>query len=134
MLEKILIPTLIFLVSSLLLIGMRGVAFKLFSRWAERTKTKADDIAVKSLRGPSIFWAIALGLALAVQLSEIPRASLQVINQAIYIILIFSFTLAAANLAGRMLRNFIEQSKLPLPATGLAYALLKGIIICIGIL
>lgn len=134
MLEKFLMPTVIFLVASALLIGLRGIAFRLFTRWAEKTMTKADDIAVNSLRGPSIFWAIALGIVLAVQVSDIPRASVQTVNKVIYIILIFSITLAAANLAGSMLRNFIEQSRLPLPATGLAYALLKGIIITIGIL
>ena len=43
-------------------------------------------------------------------------------------------TFAVANLLGRIFQSYIRQSNLPLPTTGLAYGLLKGIIIAIGIL
>jgi small-conductance mechanosensitive channel len=134
MLEKLLIPAGIFLLSAALLTALRAIAFRLLARWAERTTTKADDIIVSSLRGPSLFWAIALALALAVQFSEIPRTTLDSINKIVYVILIFSVTLAAANLSGRIFKSFIQQSNLPLPTTGLAYGLVKGIIMLLGLL
>jgi len=47
---------------------------------------------------------------------------------------IFSITIASANLAGKVFRNYIQKSSLPIPTTGLAYGILKGTILIIGLL
>jgi small-conductance mechanosensitive channel len=132
--EKIIMPVGIFLLGTGLLLAVRGIALRSFSRWAERTETKMDDIVLASLRGPSIFWAAALGIYLAVQFIDFPQSSIKLIDKVVSIILIFSVTLAAANLSGRIFKSFIRQSGLPLPTTGLAYGLLKGVILALGLL
>jgi small-conductance mechanosensitive channel len=47
---------------------------------------------------------------------------------------ILSITIAAANLSGKIFRNYIQKSNLPIPTTGLAYGILKGSILIIGFL
>ena len=49
-------------------------------------------------------------------------------------IVIFSTTIAAANLSGNVFRNYVQRSNLPIPSTGLAYGMLKGSIITVGML
>jgi len=103
-------------------------------RWAEKTEAKVDDLIIKAFKTPSIYWCIAIGLYIGVALSELPERYVFHLSKVIYIIVIFSITIAAANLAGRMFRNYVQTSNLPVPTTGLAYGMLKGTILIIGFL
>lgn len=132
--EKMMIPAVIALISAGLLLIVRSIAFKILRKWADRTETKIDDIIIKSLRIPSIYWSIAIGLYIGVAVSEFPVRHVIYISKAINIIVIFSITIAVANLAGRIFRNYIQKSNLPIPTTGLAYGILKGTILVIGFL
>lgn len=132
--EKMMIPAVIALISAGLLLIVRSIAFKILRKWADRTETKIDDIIIKSLRIPSIYWCIAIGLYIGVAVSEFPVRHVIYISKAIHIIVIFSITIAVANLAGKIFRNYIQKSNLPIPTTGLAYGILKGIILVIGFL
>ncbi|GAB4420688.1 MAG: mechanosensitive ion channel family protein [Thermodesulfovibrionales bacterium] len=133
-LKKILIPALIAIASSSALFIMRGIAFSLLHRWAERTETKIDDIIIKSFKVPSIYWCIAIGLYIGLAFSELPERYVFYFSKAIHIIVIFSITIATANLSGKIFRNYIQKSELPIPTTGLAYGILKGTILVIGFL
>ncbi len=132
--EKMMIPAVIALISAGLLLIVRSIAFKILRKWADRTETKIDDIIIKSLRIPSIYWSIAIGLYIGVAVSEFPVRHVIYISKAIHIIVIFSITIAVANLAGKIFRNYIQKSNLPIPTTGLAYGILKGTILVIGFL
>ncbi len=132
--EKMMIPAVIALISAGLLLIVRSIAFKILRKWADMTETKIDDIIIKSLRVPSIYWCIAIGLYIGVAVSEFPVRHVIYISKAIHIIVIFSITIAVANLAGKIFRNYIQKSNLPIPTTGLAYGILKGIILVIGFL
>jgi small-conductance mechanosensitive channel len=133
-LEKILIPLLIALIATSVLLIIRGIAFRLFHRWAEKTETKIDDIIIGSLKTPSIWWCLASGLYIGVDLSELPQRYAFYFGKAIYVLMILSVTVAAAKLAGKVFRNYIQKSSLPIPTTGLAYGMLNGTIIIIGFL
>jgi small-conductance mechanosensitive channel len=122
------------LVFSAVLLIIRAIAFKALHRWADRTETKIDDMVVSSLRSPSIFWAVALGLYLGLAFSDLPERYVFYISRIIHVILILSVTIAASNLSGRIFKGYIKQANLPLPTTGLAYGMLKAVIIMIGIL
>lgn len=134
MIEKLIIPAGSALVGIGVLLAVRSIAFRLVSRWARKTVTTVDDAIMASIKGPSIFWAIALGIYIGILFSGIPERHVQSLSRIIHVILIFSVTLAAANLSGRVFKGFIQQSNLPLPTTGLAYALVKGLIIILGLL
>lgn len=133
-LKQFFIPLIVAAVTFLVLIILRAIAFKLLHRWAEKTHTKLDDIIIASLKLPSFFWCVAISLYLGIGVSTLPEKYLFYITRAIYIILVFSITLVAANLSGKIFRNYIQASNLPVPTTGLFYGLLKGVILILGFL
>lgn len=132
--NKLLVPFLIAAASVFGLLIMRGVAFRLLHKWASKTDTKIDDIVIKALKIPSTYWCIAIGLYIGIAVSELPVRYVFYISKTIHLILILSITIAVANLAGKIFRNYIQTSALPIPTTGLAYGILKGVIFIIGFL
>ncbi|GAB4436824.1 MAG: mechanosensitive ion channel family protein [bacterium] len=116
------------------LLVVRAIAFKLLHRWADRTHTKFDDMIIHSVKLPSLFWCIAISLYVGIGVSDLPEKYVFYITKAIYVVLIFSVTIASANLSGRIFRNYLQISNLPIPTTGLFYGILKGAILVIGIL
>ncbi|GAB4546733.1 MAG: mechanosensitive ion channel family protein [Thermodesulfovibrionia bacterium] len=132
--KGILIPISVAVVSTSILLVIRGIAFRLLHKWAERTETKIDDIIVKSFRVPSLYWCLAIGVYIGVVLSQLPARYVLYLSRVIHIIVIFSITIATANLSGKLFRNYIQKSELPIPTTGLAYGILKGTILVIGFL
>ncbi len=133
-LKDIVIPAATATVSALILFVIRGLAFRLLHKWAERTETKIDDIVIKSFKIPSVYWCIAIGLYIGVAVSELPERYIFYFSKAIHVIVILSITIATANLSGKIFRNYIQKSELPIPTTGLAYGILKGTILIIGFL
>jgi small-conductance mechanosensitive channel len=83
---------------------------------------------------PSLYWILALGLYAGLLLSDLPEKYLFFFSKAIHIIIILSITLAVANLTGKIFRNYIQKSNLPVPTTGLAYGIMKVSILVIGFL
>jgi small-conductance mechanosensitive channel len=127
-------PLLIAVSVMTVLLILRGILFRIAHRWAEKSPTKFDDILIASLKTPSLFWSVALGLYFGLSLSELPEKYIRPLETTIYVILIISVTIAASNLSGKILRNCLFQTDLPLPTTGLAYGVMKGVIIATGIL
>jgi len=68
--EKMAVLVSLVLVCSAVLLVIRMVLFRLLLVWARRTETKIDDIVVSSIRFPSVFWAVALGASIGIDLSE----------------------------------------------------------------
>jgi len=130
----VLIPLAWALISVFALFIVRSISFKLLHRWAEKTETKLDDTIIKALKMPSIYWCIAIGLYIGIAISDISEKYVFYLTKIIHIIVIFSITIASANLAGKLFRNYIQKSSLPIPTTGLAYGILKGTILIIGLL
>jgi small-conductance mechanosensitive channel len=128
------IPVATALISASLLFLARSIAFRLLHRWAERTETRFDDIIIKSLKVPSVFWCIAIGLYIGVAVSDLPEKYIFYFSRAIHVIVILSITIAVANLSGKIFKNYIQKSELPIPTTGLAYGILKGTVLVIGFL
>ncbi|MBM4386116.1 MAG: mechanosensitive ion channel family protein [Deltaproteobacteria bacterium] len=133
-LNKFLTPAAVAVVAAASLFVLRIAAFRILHGWAEKTETGVDDIIIKSLRTPSIYWCAAIGLYLGVEVSEIAGKYSIHITKTIHIIMILSITFAAANLLGNLLKYQIRKSALSLPSTGLAYGVLKGTIVMIGFL
>lgn len=131
---KILIPAIVTLTAMSALLISRGIAFSLLHRWVGKTETRVDDIIIKALKTPSIYWCIAIGLYIGVAVSELPERYVFYLSKVIHVIIILSITIATANLAGKIFRDYIQSSNLPIPTTGLAYGILKGTILVIGFL
>jgi small-conductance mechanosensitive channel len=131
---KFIIPVATALGCMLILLIIRFVLFRILRAWAEKTTSKLDDIIINSTKNPSILFAAALGLHIGLSFSEIPDKHMVYIGRILHVLIILSVTVAGATLAGRLFRNYVQQSNIPIPTTGLAYGILKGTIFVIGFL
>lgn len=129
---RIVLPLLVAGSTLLITLTVRSVLLRIARRWAARTGTTMDDIVVMSLRTPSLFWCLALAIYFGVAFSDIPGRYTEHLTTTIYVILILSVTLAAANLSGKLIRDYLATTDLPLPSTGLAYGVMKGGILLTG--
>jgi small-conductance mechanosensitive channel len=131
-LEKFFVPGITCAGITSALFIVRTLAFRFLRHWAERTETKIDDIIVTSLKTPSVYWCLAVGIYAGLAVSDLSQRYISSFSKIIHVIIIFSITIALANLAGKIFKNYIQRSNLPLPTTGLAYGMLKTTIILIG--
>jgi len=134
LIQKVLIPFSIAIISTLVLLVIRKIAFNVLQKWAEKTDTRVDDIIILVIKTPSIYWCIAIGLYIGLAVSEVPDRYILYINKTIYIIIILSITFATAKLSGDIFAYFIKKADLPIPTTGLANGIVKGMIVIVGIL
>ena len=132
--SRFFMPAAIGLTTMAAFLVVRAVLFRVLHRWASRTESQADDIILYAVKGPSLFWAVAIGLHLGVDFSGIPEKQILYLTRLIHVLVIFSITVAVANLSGGVFKEYIRESSLPLPTTGLAYGIMKGLIYAIGIL
>jgi small-conductance mechanosensitive channel len=109
----------------------RRLLLSLFRRWAAKTETALDDALLNVIRGPSIFWTIALGLYVGIGTSVLPSRMIQVAFLGLHALVILSFTFVAANVASHALRYAAQRAELPL--TGLAQGVVKGVVITLGV-
>src|SRR3972149_7575732 len=124
--KQILIPAVVALITSSVLFALRGVTFRLLHKWAGKTEAKIDEIIISTFKTPSLYWCIAIGLYSGVALSELSERYVFYFSKIIHVIVIFSITIAGANLSGKLFKNYVQKSNLPIPPTGLAYGILKG--------
>jgi small-conductance mechanosensitive channel len=110
----------------------RRILLALLRRWAAKTETALDDIFLSVIRGPSISWAIALGLYVGIGTSVLPTRVIQVSFSILHALVILSFTFVAANIASHALRYAAERAELPV--AGLTQVVVKGVIITLGVL
>ncbi|MEW6203168.1 MAG: mechanosensitive ion channel domain-containing protein, partial [bacterium] len=133
-LKEIWIPVVSALALSSALLVVRHITFRLFNKWAKKTETRIDDAVLKALYAPSIYWCVAVGIYLGVAISELPERHIYYLGKTINVIVLFSITVALANLAGMIFKDYIHKSGLPILTTGITYGILKGTIYIIGLL
>lgn len=132
--KQIGMPFIIVLASTAFLLIFRAIAFHLLRTWAKRTATKLDDIVIASFKNPSLLLAVAIGVHVGLYFSGIPEKHIEYIGKILRVIIILSVTVASSTLAGMLFRNYIQKSNIPIPATGLAYGILRSSIVVIGVL
>jgi small-conductance mechanosensitive channel len=69
-----------------------------------------------------------------VAFSKVPDKYINYINKVIYVALILSVTIVFTSLSSKIFKYYVSRAKNPIPATGLATATIKGIILVTGIL
>jgi small-conductance mechanosensitive channel len=79
---------------------VRSILFRIIRAWGAGTESNVDVLIARSMRGPVVLWSIILGLHLATQNSEIPKAYLQYIPRTLAVLWILSLTMAMSRLAG----------------------------------
>src|SRR5512135_3025441 len=131
---EFIVPAATALACTLALMLLRFVTFRILHAWARKTTTQLDDIIIDATKNPSLLLAVAIGINIGLSFSAIPERHMEYIGKILHVIIILSVTLASATLAGRMFRNYVQKSNIPIPTTGLAYGMLKGTIFVIGFL
>ena len=131
-LRGLFVPAVIAAASIFVLLLVRAAAFRGIQRWGSRRENRLDDVISVVFRTPSVYWCVAVGLYLGIALSELPEKYLFYLSRGIYVILILSITIATANLASRIFRDYLRRSSLSVPATGLAFGIIYGSIMIIG--
>ncbi len=117
-----------------LLLLLRSLLFHFFHRWAEKTHSRLDDLVIKVVQVPSILWCLIIGLYLGLNVSDYSGKYFSYISLAIHILLVFSITMAASSLTGKLLRYYVERSEVAIPTTGLVTGLLRGIVWAVGLI
>lgn len=133
-LQNFFIPTIIALGIIAALFICRGIVIHMLRKWETGHAGHANATILQSLKMPSIFWCVAIGLYVALELSELPRKYIIIVDRTIYILIIFSVTIAIANLAVKALENYTQRSDLNIPATGIILGVFKATIIIAGFL
>ncbi len=133
-LKNLLIPSIVTFVSVVVLLAIRSIVLGLIRKRSAVTGKKIDDIVINAFRVPSVYWCIAIGLHIGIAVSELPQRYVFYISKTIHVLVIFSITIATANLADRGFKNYVAQSNLSIPTTGLAFGMLRGTVLAIGFL
>lgn len=131
---ELIVPLLTFAVIVSLLFLIRHILFRFLHKWSKTTETELDNIIIASIKIPSIYWILAIGLYVSIGISELPDKYSLYLTKAIYILVILSITITAANLAGKITGYYIQSTDVSIPTTGLTYGLIKGIILLVGFL
>jgi len=127
-------PALISVVAMAILFSVRGIVLRLAQRWVDKTRTRLDDMVIGSVKVPSLYWCVAIGLYFGLIFSELPEKYVTHLSTLIHVIIIISVTITLANLSGRLFKNYLQSSELLIPSSGLAYGVLKGTILVLGFL
>jgi small-conductance mechanosensitive channel len=123
-----------FIVITAVLLLARRFAFTAFSHWAGKTETRADDFIIDSVRNPSIFWVFAISIYITIATSDLPPGFVNYGLKALYILITISITLAAANVASRLVQGAIERSSAGGAVTGLSRTVIRVVILALGFL
>ncbi len=133
-LKVFIIPSAVTIAVIVVLLLLRSAVFKVLRRWAGKSTSRLDDIIVQSVKLPSIYWALAIGIYVGVAVSDLHPKYVNYLTKGIYILIILSITFVGASLAGKIFEGYVKKSKVPLPTTGLAQGIIKGTIIVVGFL
>jgi len=134
-LRQILIPIISGLVTASVLLLGRGFSLRILRQRSEKGAKKGlEDTIIKSIKIPSLFWILAFALYIGIALSNLPAKYTLYLSKAIEVTIIFSVTLALANLLANLLQNYFRQIELPIATAGISFALLKGTVLVIGFL
>ena len=132
--EMTIIPVAVGVATTVVLLAVRFVVFRILRKWTEKTKTDLDNLIVGSIKLPSLYWCLAIGIYAGVEASILPAKHVGYLRTVIDVLVIISMTLAAAGISGKLFKNYVESANLPIPTTGLAYTVIKGTIFAIGFL
>ena len=102
--------------------------------WGSRAESLSIGILAESLRGPSLIWALILGMRLAVQASDLPEKQADLAARALGILLILSLTLMGMRLARELVRHYGGKMGGAAPAATLTQNLAQAAVLILGIL
>lgn len=122
----------IFLVVTVLVFGVRHLAFRALRKWSSGGATPVEDMVVQALRMPSIIWCVLIGMYSAFASARLPAEARLVILSVMNVLLVLSVTAAVASLSRATLGYSLQKNNLAIPATGLSLAVVTVVIWIVG--
>jgi small-conductance mechanosensitive channel len=118
------------------LLLLRSVLMRCFKAWADGHEQRLRVYATvrQPLAVPSIYWCIAAGLYLGMDVSDLPGKYVLYCNKTIHVIIVLSMSIAAANVVGSVYSAQMQKLDIPISSTGLVGGVLKSAVIVIGML
>ncbi len=130
-----LLPAAIVIGSFVLGLFLRRVLFRALTRWARRTRWQFDDLVIRAARGPFLLWIVMLGIYIAILIAPgLPEQFRLIAGKTLAVLLIFSLSLASANILAGLLQRSTARVAVPAAATTLTQALVKLLVIGIGVM
>ncbi|MBI1859707.1 MAG: mechanosensitive ion channel family protein [Deltaproteobacteria bacterium] len=129
--NKLLLPLAIAAVASVLLLVVRSFLLRFLEGFLKKND-RFDHGLVSTLRAPSVFWTIAIGLYIGVEYSELSPKIVTPIIETIHVLLAVSMTIVAANGAARLFKNFVRAPDGSHIQSGLAMGMVRGSVMAIG--
>jgi small-conductance mechanosensitive channel len=114
--------------------AFRRILFKRLRRWTASTSTQMDDVVVDSLHGPFLLWMVILGIYVATEFSELPRAFTNWSEKLLLALWIISLTLVLSRLSGRLVRMYGNRLEGSLPMGTLMQVLATLVVGLLGLL
>lgn len=117
------------------LIGLlifRALLFKSLSKLVENTKSQLDDIIVRLVKTPSLYWCFAVALYIGINFSNVPNRYEKQMNEIIHVILILSLTIVGSNVATAFFRNLLKSNHPNSETSALSIGIVKGACFAVG--
>ncbi len=126
-------PLAVSVVSCFVLLFFRS---RLLTSWAEKRENRVRLFGAvwPPLSVPSIYWCIVIGLYAGMAVSQLPERYVFYIDKAIHVILVFSVSIVAANIVGKIFYTQVQRLDIPISTTGIVGGVLKGTVVIIGLL
>jgi small-conductance mechanosensitive channel len=131
--ERLSLPLGIAVASVLVLLALRRIFLVGLSKRIQHKFPVVGDHLIAVFRGPSVFLCISAGLYIGIALSELPTKYSVGLTEATHTLVIFSITLALANLAAAIFKNFMARTHGE-QTSGLLVNLIHVTVMAVGVL
>ena len=129
MTRQIFLPGLAFLIAIVAALGFRAAIFAGMKRFGT-----ADNAFVRGLRLPSLLWCIVLGLAVSVEVADLPVRLTRQLSVVLECAVILSVTITLAHVLASAVAAAGERRALSVGVTGWAQGSVRGVVLIVGLL
>lgn len=126
-------PLVIFLVAFAVLLLIRRLVHRYLERHSKGIPGSVT-ILQQAIHGPAMLWCFALALTIALRNSTLTDRQEATAERLIISVVIFSMTLAFANVLSRSFTLYGERRKMPFAVAGLSRTLIYVVVLILGLL
>ncbi|MCK5058117.1 MAG: mechanosensitive ion channel family protein [Candidatus Aminicenantes bacterium] len=128
------VPAVIIIISLIIGVIIKRTLIKRISRLAKKTKSRLDDIFIKSLRSLILPWFVLLGVYISITLLPFPWEEKSYLNKVFQSLLVFSIFWFLMRFLGEAFMAYSSTLRKRIPEASIIKNALKIFIISIGIL
>ncbi len=85
----------------------------MFDRWADKAQWEGNIAIISTVKAPSFFWFIIIGIALALAVSALPEDWISISEKALWTILILSIVWVFIRMADKLIKIYSEKLEIP---------------------